>query len=177
MEIRLADVILNESTVNTPFKCDCNGSVNTKPLNSNEPRSNETQNGVLGCTLTIAFSVPFGQGDVIKEIEALRQLNQDIEISSDKYFEGQIKLRNVRTVQITSFKTGLSAGPNDMATACTIVLLQKNSPDEEDLASTEENLSITPSDPASGFSIAEQIAHYSEGQKATPGLFLGDGIV
>lgn len=175
MEIRLGEtVILNESTINTPFKCDCKGAVNTKPLNPNEPTSGELQTGVLDCTLTISFSVPFGQGDVIESIEELRQINEEVDISSDEYFDGEIKLRKVRTVKITSFSTGLSAGPNDMSTSCSLVLLQQNSPEELTQRSEDENVSITPSDPASGFSIAETIAYHSEQQKETNGLFLGD---
>ncbi len=175
MEIRLGDaVILNETTINTPFKCDCKGTINTKPLNSNEPTSSELQDGVQPNTLTISFSVPFGQGEIIEEVENLRQENQPVDISSDEYFDGEIKLRKIRSVQITSFATGLVAGSKDMETGCTLVLLQKNSPDELAKIESEENLSLTPSDPASGFSIAETIAYHSEKQKETRGLFLGD---
>ena len=175
MEIRLGEtVILNETTVNTPFKCDCKGTINTKPLNSNNPNSSELQQGVLPNTLTISFSIPFGQGDVIEEIENLRQANEPVDISSDEYFDGEIKLRNVRSVQITSFTTLLLASSNDMGTSCTLVLLQKNSPDELAKRDSEENLSLTPSDPASGFSISETITYHSEKQKETKGLFLGD---
>lgn len=176
MEIRLGTtVILNEKTVNTPFKCDCKGTINTKPLNSNDPNSSELQDGVQPNTLTISFSIPFGQGDVIEEIENLRQENQPVDISSDEHFDGEIKLRKVRSVQLTSFTTLLTAGPNDMSTSCTLVLLQKNSPDELAKKDSEENLSFTPSDPSSGFSIADTIAYHSAKQKETKGLFLGDG--
>lgn len=178
MEIRLGEtVILNESTVNTPFKCDCRGTVNTKPLNSNEIRSSELQDGVQPNTLTISFSIPFGHGDVIEEIESLRQDNLPVNISSDEYFDGEIKLRKVRSVQITSFTTLLTASSGDMSTSCTLVLLQKNSPDELSKRDSEENLSLTPSDPASGFTIAETIAYHSQKQKETRALFLGDGAI
>ena len=177
MEIRLGTtVILNEKTVNTPFKCDCAGSVNTKPLNPNDPKSSEMQDGVHSNTLTIAFSVPFGKGDIIEALETLKRDNNDIEISSDAYFHGQIKLRTIKEVQIISLKTGMSASSNDMETGCTLVLLQKNNPGELEGMSEEENLSLTPSDPASGFTIAETIAYHSEKQKETIGLFLGDSV-
>ncbi|MCK5611818.1 hypothetical protein KAR91_58655 [Candidatus Pacearchaeota archaeon] len=177
MEIRLGDtVILSETTVNTPFKCDCKGTINTKPLNSNDPQSSEMQKGVQPNTLTISFLIPFGQGDVIEEIENLRQENEPVDISSDEYFDGEIKLRKVRSVQITSFTTLLTASSNDMATSCTLVLLQKNSPDELAKQNSEENLSLTPSDPASGFTISETIAYHSAKQKETKGLFLGDSV-
>ena len=175
MEIRLGTtVILNEKTVNTPFKCDCAGKVNTKPLNPNDPESSETQDGVHTNTLTISFSVPFGQGDIIEEIETLKRANENVVISSDEYFYGQIKLRTIKEVLITSFKTGMSASGKDMETGCTLVLLQKNNPGELAKASEEENLSLTPSDPGSGFSISETIAYHSAKQKETKGLFLGD---
>ncbi len=173
MEIRLGDtVILNEKTVNTPFKCDCKGAINTKPLTGNESTSSELQKGVRPNTLTITFSVPFGKGEIIEAIEDLRQANEPVDISSDDHFEGSIKLRKVRSVQITAFTSSELTGPNDKATPCTIVLLQKNSPDELAKINTEENLSLTPSDPATGFSIADTIAYHSNNQKETIGLFL-----
>jgi len=173
MEIKIGSVILNQQTINTPFKCSCSGPNNTKPLNPNEPTSGQTQNGVMPNTLTITFSVPPEKGSIIEEIEDLRQADETIDISSDIDFHRSIKFRKVRTVKIVSFLTSDSLGPNAQETPCTLVLLQQNSPAELADISTDENISTTPSDPASGFSIAETIAYQSSKQKETAGLFLG----
>ena len=79
MEIKIGNVVLNEQTVNTPFKVSAKGAVNTKPL-SGDSRNSETQEGVQPITLTVAFSVPHGMGDVIEAIEELRQENEDVSI-------------------------------------------------------------------------------------------------
>ena len=177
MEIRLGEtVILNGSTVNTPLTCTCSGSVNTRPLNGNEPTSSELQKGVKSNTLTITFPGRVDRGDIIEAIEEMRQANIDVDISSDVDFDRSIKLRKIRTVQIISFKTTDSNGPNDKEVPCVLTLFQRNSPDELAKIDAEENLSITPSDPASGFTIAETIAFHSTKQKETVGLFLGDSV-
>lgn len=175
MEIRLNNVVLNESTVFTPFSCVCKGAANTKPLSGDDAVSSELQEGIRPNTITISFSVPFDDVSVVEQLEEYFQAEEEISISSDDYFKGEIERRKVRTVKITSFETKLSVSANGrpLATSCSLVLLQKNSPNEVAKRETDQNMSVNPTDPASGFSISETIAHHSAKQTAIKGLFYG----